>query len=301
MNKVLAWISAARLRTLPLSISGILVASAAAYQEGAFTVAIMVLALLTTLGFQVLSNFANDYGDGVKGTDNADRVGPARAMQSGLLTAKELKYGMIVTTIFTLFLASLLIFVAFGNENFILSVVFFNLGIAAIVAAITYTVGKRAYGYRAMGDLFVFIFFGLVGVVGCYYLYTQSFSNYIVLPAITIGLLSAAVLNLNNMRDRLADERVQKNTLAVVLGEKPVKLYHALLIVIAFLSAALYFYLTSKTWLLCIPLIAFLPLFLNVWIVFKNKAPALLDPELKKVALSTFLFSLLLLLTEIFF
>ena len=294
MNKVLAWISAARLRTLPLSISGILVASAAAYQEGAFTVTIMVLALLTTLGFQVLSNFANDYGDGVKGTDNADRVGPARAMQSGLLTAKELKYGMIVTTIFTLFLASLLIFVAFGNENFILSVVFFNLGIAAIVAAITYTVGKRAYGYRAM-------FFGLVGVVGCYYLYTQSFSNYIVLPAITIGLLSAAVLNLNNMRDRLADERVQKNTLAVVLGEKPVKLYHALLIVIAFLSAALYFYLTSKTWLLCIPLLAFVPLFLNVWIVFKNKAPALLDPELKKVALSTFLFSLLLLLTKIFF
>ena len=159
MSKVRAWISAARLRTLPLSISGILVAGAAAAKVGAFSLPILVLALLTTLGFQVLSNFANDYGDGVKGTDNADRVGPARAMQSGLLTAKELKYGMIVTTMLTLFLASLLIFIAFGNKNFILSVIFFNLGIAAVVAAVTYTVGKRAYGYRAMGDVFVFLFF----------------------------------------------------------------------------------------------------------------------------------------------
>jgi len=177
MTKVRAWISAARLRTLPLSISGILVAGGAAAKAGAFSVPILVLALLTTLGFQVLSNFANDYGDGVKGTDNADRVGPARAMQSGLLTAKELKYGMIVTTILTLFLASLLIFIAFGNKNFILSVIFFNLGIAAVVAAVTYTVGKKAYGYRAMGDVFVFLFFGLVGVMGCYFLFTQQLSE----------------------------------------------------------------------------------------------------------------------------
>ena len=295
MKKVKAWISAARLRTLPLSMSGILVASAAAHKAASFTVPIMVLALLTTLGFQVLSNFANDYGDGVKGTDNADRVGPARAMQSGLLSAKELKYGMIVTTFITLFLASLLIFVAFGNENFITSVIFFNLGIAAIIAAITYTVGKRAYGYRALGDVFVFVFFGLVGVMGCYYLFTQGLSNYILFPAITIGLLSAAVLNLNNMRDRLADAKVNKNTLAVVLGEKPVKLYHALLILVAFLSALYYIFITAITWHQYLPLIAFLPLFINVLVVFKNNAPARLDPELKKVALSTFLFSLLFL------
>lgn len=300
MNKLKAWISAARLRTLPLSMSGILVASAAAMKAGSFSLAVMILALLTTLGFQVLSNFANDYGDGVKGTDNADRVGPARAFQSGLLTAKELKYGMIATTFITLFLASLLIFIAFGNENFILSVVFFNLGIAAIIAAITYTVGKNAYGYRALGDVFVFVFFGLVGVMGCYYLFTQNLSEYIIFPAITVGLLSAAVLNLNNMRDRLADAKVNKKTLAVVLGEKPAKLYHSLLVIIAFLSALFYFFITESTLPHYIPLLSFIPVFLNVWVVFKNNEPVKLDPELKKVALSTFLFSLLFLLVTMF-
>ncbi len=300
MTKVRAWISAARLRTLPLSISGILVASAAASKLDLFSFPIMILALLTTVGFQVLSNFANDYGDGVKGTDNADRVGPARAMQSGLLTAKELKYGMIVTTVFTLLLASILIFVAFGNENFILSVVFFNLGLAAIIAAITYTIGKRAYGYRAMGDVFVFLFFGLVGVMGCYFLFTQQLSDLIILPAITIGLLSTAVLNLNNMRDRLADAKVNKNTLAVVLGEKPVKLYHAILIFGAFICALAYFLYKGTSWQNYLPLLAFVPLFLNVVNVFRNQSPALLDPELKKVALSTFLFAILVFVIEMY-
>lgn len=299
MNKIRVWISAARLRTLPLSISGIVTAAAAALQVQAFNFSILLLALLTTLGFQVLSNFANDYGDGVKGTDNADRVGPARALQSGLLTVKELKRGMTVTTVFTLFVASLLIFVAFGNENILLSVVFFNLGIAAIIAAITYTVGKRAYGYRAMGDLFVFLFFGLVGVMGCYFLFTQTLGDLIVLPAITIGLLSAAVLNLNNMRDRIADAAVNKNTLAVMLGGTRVKIYHVGLILTAFLSAAVYFILRAEVWQQYLPLLAFIPLFLNVVTVLKNEAPPLLDPELKKVALSTFLFSLIFLVVEI--
>jgi len=297
MTKVSAWISAARLRTLPLSISGIVTASAAAKMAGAFSLSICVFAILTTLGFQILSNFANDYGDGVKGTDNADRVGPKRAFQSGLLTAKELKYGMIITALLTLLLASMLIFVAFGNKNFILSIIFFNLGIAAVIAAVTYTVGKRAYGYRAMGDLFVFVFFGLVGVMGCYFLFTQSLMNHIVLPAITIGLMSTAVLNLNNMRDRLADAKVNKNTLAVVLGGDRVKWYHTSLILIAFLSAVVYFLLQQGAWLRFVPLLAFIPLFLNIRVVFKNTEPTQLDPELKKVALSTFLFSLLFLIT----
>ena len=210
MKKLRAWVSAARLRTLPLSISGIVTASAVAISEGYFKLSICILALITTLGFQILSNFANDYGDGVKGTDNAERVGPARAMQSGLLTAKELKIGMIITAGITLLIATMLIFSAFGNENFLLSFIFFNLGIAAIIAAVTYTVGKKAYGYRALGDLFVFLFFGLVGVIGCYFLFSKSVGEYVLLPAIVIGLLSAAVLNLNNMRDRLADAKVHK-------------------------------------------------------------------------------------------
>ena len=295
MNKVKAWISAARLRTLPLSISGIVTASAAAKAIEMFSISIFAFAIATTLGFQILSNFANDYGDGVKGTDNANRVGPARALQSGLLTRKELKRGMFVTAFITLLLASMLIFVAFGSENFILSVVFFNLGIAAIIAAITYTVGKKAYGYRAMGDVFVFVFFGLVGVIGCYFLFTQSLNDWIVLPAITIGLLSAAVLNLNNMRDRIEDAKVNKNTLAVVLGGQKVKMYHAALVLIAFASALVYFLLNANTtgWTQYLPMLAFLPVFINLRVVFLNDEPAKLDPELKKVALSTFLFALL--------
>jgi|TARA_R100000479_G_scaffold165038_1_gene104143 1,4-dihydroxy-2-naphthoate octaprenyltransferase len=297
MTKLRAWVSAARLRTLPLSISGILTASAVAISEENFNLTICILAIITTLGFQILSNFANDYGDGVKGTDNADRVGPARAMQSGLLNAKELKIGMIITAALTLLIATMLIFSAFGNENFLLSFIFFNLGIAAIIAAVTYTVGKKAYGYRAMGDLFVFLFFGLLGVMGCYFLYSKSLGDLVFMPALVIGMLSAAVLNLNNMRDRLSDAKVNKKTLAVVLGGVKSKHYHASLIMVGFLIALLYFLLKAETVMEFIPLVAFIPLFLNVIKVYKNDSPALLDPELKKVALSTFLFAILFFIT----
>ncbi|MBT8262517.1 MAG: 1,4-dihydroxy-2-naphthoate octaprenyltransferase [Bacteroidia bacterium] len=294
MSKVKAWVSAARLRTLPLSVSGIIAGSASAYAGDSFRSPVFILAIATTLGFQILSNFANDYGDGVKGTDNKDRVGPARALQSGLLKAKELKRGMIITSAITLLLASMLIYAAFGKDNFLLSFIFFNLGIAAIIAAITYTVGTSAYGYRALGDLFVFVFFGMVGVMGCYFLYTQNLGELIILPAITIGLLSTAVLNLNNMRDRISDSKVNKNTLAVILGGKRVKYYHAFLIFFAFISASLYIWISFTEWQYFIPLVAFVPLFLNVIKVFKTEDATKLDPELKKVALSTFLFALLL-------
>ncbi|MCT8340875.1 1,4-dihydroxy-2-naphthoate polyprenyltransferase [Flavobacteriaceae bacterium TK19130] len=293
MKKFRAWISAARLRTLPLSISGIVTGSAVAYHVDAFVTPIFVLALLTTIGFQVLSNFANDYGDGVKGTDNADRIGPARAMQSGLLTARELKYGMIVVGALTLLVASLLIFMAFGNENFLLSFIFFNLGIASIVAAVTYTVGKRAYGYRAMGDVFVFVFFGLLAVMGSYFLYTHALNQYVLLPAITIGCLSAAVLNLNNMRDLESDKKANKNTLAVLLGIKKAKTYHLSLLFTAFIMTIIFILLQESGIVAFLPLIAFLPLAVHARVVIKNDSPALLDPELKKVALSTFLFSIL--------
>ena len=299
MSKLKAWVSAARLRTLPLSISGIITAAAAATHLGQYSNIIFWLAIATTLGFQILSNFANDYGDGIKGTDNEDRVGPARALQSGLLTARELKKGMIFTAVITLLLASMLIFAAFGNNNFLLSLLYFNLGIAAIIAAVKYTVGKSAYGYKALGDVFVFIFFGLVGVLGCYFLFSETLSDYIILPAITIGLLSVAVLNLNNMRDRLTDAKVNKNTLAVILGGEKVKIYHTALILGSFAAALVYFLLQSRSLWSFLPLVAFIPLFLNIRKVYKTDIPQNLDPELKKVALSTFLFSILFFVTTL--
>ena len=295
MKKISAWISAARLRTLPLSVAGIIVGTAAAIPINKFSLSIFALALLTTLGLQVLSNFANDYGDGVKGTDNEDRLGPVRAMQGGLLSEKELKNGIVVTAIITLLIACMLIYVAFGSANFGISLLFFFLGVASIAAAIKYTVGESAYGYRAMGDLFVFLFFGLLSVIGGYYLYSFSVKEFIVLPAITVGLLSTAVLNINNMRDEASDRKVNKNTVAVILGSPKVKIYHICLLLIAFFAALSYAIIqweyTGAFGL--IPLLAFIPLFKNIRVVWQNKRPALLDPELKKIALSTFAYSLL--------
>lgn len=200
---------------------------------------------------------------------------------------------MIVTTIFTLIVAILLIYVSFGKENFAYSLLFFGLGIASIIAAIKYTVGKSAYGYSGFGDVFVFVFFGLLAVVGTYFLYTKQLNFTVFLPAFTIGLLSTAVLNLNNMRDRVNDEKSGKNTLVVKIGAEFAKYYHYYLIVASFLFALLYVVIKYQSPFQFLFLIAYLPLAKHLLFVYKNKEERLLDGELKKVALSTFLFSIL--------
>ena len=298
MTKFEAWVSAARPRTLPLSVAGIITGGAIAKETELFSLSIFVLALATTLGLQILSNFANDYGDGVKGTDNHERVGPMRAMQSGALSASDLKRGIVLTSVITLLLACLLIYISFQNENIWHSTLFLVLGLASIVAAITYTVGRFAYGYRALGDVFVFIFFGLLSVLGSYFLFAKNLNGFVFLPAVVIGLLSTAVLNLNNMRDRLADANANKNTLAVLMGGDNVKIYHYSLIVFAFLFALLYFILNEASWYEYLPMLAFIPLFIHLKKVKENTSPPLLDPELKKVALSTFLFSVLFFISQ---
>lgn len=296
------WIKAARLRTLPLSVSGIIVGSSYAYYQGFENWKIVVLALLTTLGFQVLSNFANDYGDGVKGTDNENRVGPQRAIQSGAISVQEMKTGIIITSLFSLLSAVLLIYVSFGKENFGYSLLFFILGIASIVAAIKYTVGKGAYGYSGFGDVFVFVFFGLVSVLGSNFLFTKQFDWFLVLPAIAIGFLSVAVLNLNNMRDIENDKNSNKNTIVVKMGLQNAKYYH-------------YFIVTSAIVLIVafsviVEISIFPALFLSVLMfrhlrtVYKAQTYTDFDPELKKVALGTFalatLFFIFLVLLKIY-
>ncbi|MCD8414834.1 1,4-dihydroxy-2-naphthoate octaprenyltransferase [Tenacibaculum dicentrarchi] len=295
------YIKAARLRTLPLSVSGIIVGSFLAnfstYTNDNFpnsekNYLIFILAILTTIGFQVLSNFANDYGDGIKGTDD-NREGEARMVSSGAITPKQMKTAMIITAIITLIIALSLIYVSFGKDNFLFSVIFFGLGVSSIVAAIKYTVGKSAYGYSGFGDVFVFVFFGLLAVVGTYFLYTKQLNSTIFLPAITIGLLSTAVLNLNNMRDRVNDAKVGKNTLVVKLGASLSKYYHYYLIISSFLFANLYVIINFKSPLQFLFILAYLPIIKHLFFVYKNKEESLLDGELKKVALSTFLFSIL--------
>jgi 1,4-dihydroxy-2-naphthoate octaprenyltransferase len=287
------YINAARLRTLPLSVSGIIVGSFIAANQGYFNWQICVLALLTTVGFQIISNFANDYGDGVKGTDNENRIGPKRTIQSGLISPRAMKTAILVTSAITFLIALLLILIAFGTNDFINVSIFFVLGIASIIAAIKYTVGHKAYGYKGYGDLYVFLFFGLLSVVGSYYLYVKSIDYLVFLPAFSIGLLSAGVLNLNNMRDRESDILSGKHTLVVKIGAKYAKYYHYFLIIGSFIFAVMYTVLHFETIKQFIFVLAYIPIANHVYFVFKNKELKLLDPELKKLALSTFLFGLL--------
>jgi 1,4-dihydroxy-2-naphthoate octaprenyltransferase len=299
MVKIRSWVNAARLRTLPLSVSGIFVGSAIAAGQEAFNAAIFSLALATTLGLQILSNFANDYGDFVKGTDNEDRVGPQRAMQSGLISRKEMLYGMVFTGILTFLFAIALIYISFGTENFLYAILFLILGIAAISAAVKYTVGESAYGYRGLGDVFVFIFFGIVGVYGCYFLYAKEWDWRVLLPAFAIGALSAGVLNLNNMRDRLSDERAGKNTLVVKMGASKAKNYHYFLVISAMFFMLIFSAVSFEGLDDLLYIIAFVPLGLHLKRVIENENPVLLDPELKKLAISTFLLAVLFSLGQV--
>ena len=298
------YIKAARLRTLPLSVSGIIVGSFLGIDQLNNQISILQspifwLAILTTIGFQVLSNFANDYGDGIKGSDK-NRTGEARMVSSGAITPKQMKTAMIITTIITLIIALLLIYVSFGRDNFGFSLLFLGLGIASIAAAIKYTVGNSAYGYSGFGDVFVFLFFGLLSVAGSYFLFTKQVDFEVFLPAISIGLLSTAVLNLNNLRDREEDKKNNKNTLVVKLGNEKAKKYHYFLIFGGLVATCIFTILNFQSPFQLLFLIAFVPLLKNVKTVAQNKIPAELDGELKKVALSTFLFAILFGIGQIF-
>ena len=288
------WIQAARLRTLPLSVSGIIVGSFYAMSQSMFNWKIILFAFTTTLGFQVVSNFANDYGDGVKGTDNEDRVGPTRAIQSGAISPKAMKKAIVLTSIVTLISALVLIYFSFKEKYLLYSLVFFTLGILAIASAIRYTVGSGAYGYRGFGDVFVFVFFGLVSTLGIYFMYAKKIDLILLLPATAIGLLSVGVLNLNNMRDESSDRKANKNTIVVKIGGAKAKIYHFFLIVLAMVLMVIFAVLLHFKWEQYLFLFVYIPLIKHLIRVYKNQESRLLDPELKKLAVSTFALSVLL-------
>jgi 1,4-dihydroxy-2-naphthoate octaprenyltransferase len=304
------WIEAARLRTLPLSVSGIIVGSMYALAHPTdnvltptevFNWRLFGFAILTTLGLQILSNFANDYGDGIKGTDNQDRVGPKRAIQTGVISPESMKRAIIFTSVLTLISAIILIYYAFRDTNLGYSLFYLVLGILAIASAIRYTVGNSAYGYRGFGDVFVFVFFGLVSTLGVNFLYSKQLDLVLILPATAIGFLSVAVLNLNNMRDEASDRKSGKNTLVVKMGAANAKMYHYFLIVAAMVLILVFALLSDFHFDQYLFLIAYIPLTKHLVNVYKNQDTRALDPELKKVALSTFALSVLLALCMIFF
>ena len=296
-NNIKIWLQAARLRTLPLSVSGIIMGNALALNHNDFSFIIFLLSILTAIAFQIVSNFANDYGDGIKGTDNEERIGPKRVLQQGLLTSENLKRGTLVSVVVSIILSITLIYQSLGLDKLLFSVLFILLAIGALAAAIKYTVGANPYGYSGLGDLFVFIFFGWVSVIGSYFLQINSIDLSIILFATSVGLLSVAVLNLNNMRDIENDFNSSKITLAVRLGSHKAKIYHYFLVSIAII---LFFIGIGEQPLLIktIYTLVFVPLFLHLYCVFNIKDPKQFDPELKKLALTIFFISIVFFVTS---
>lgn len=292
ISKTNLWIKAFRLRTLPLALSSAILGSFLAFAQGNFKWPVFVLAVLTTLFLQILSNLANDYGDTVHGIDNEKRLGPERVMQSGRVSRSEMKWMIAIFVILALISGTLLIFTGLKQIGWKTVALFFILGFSAIYAAIKYTIGKNPYGYIGLGDVFVFLYFGIVGVAGTYYLHVNTFDPWIILPASAIGLLSSGVLNLNNMRDIDNDKRSGKRTLVVYIGSQAAKYYHLTLITLSFVFSLLYtiFRFNSPYQLL---FVLTCPLFtLNVLVVMRNTNPLELNIELKKLAFSTFIYSL---------
>jgi 1,4-dihydroxy-2-naphthoate polyprenyltransferase len=287
------WLNAFRLRTLPLAFSCIITGAGLSHEAGFFDLVIFVLAILTTLFLQILSNLANDFGDDEKGTDNENRIGPMRSLQSGAITKAQMKKAIIVFVFLSLFSGVSLVIYATRNLSILFPIGFISLGLLAIVAAIKYTSGNSAYGYKGLGDLFVFLFFGIVGVGGTYLLFSNQLESSILLLAISIGFFSSAVLNLNNMRDWENDKSCNKNTLVVRIGVSKAKKYHFLLLVLGMFSAVFYVLQDSFKPINLLFVLAFIPFIIHLKKVLTVENPRDFDPELKKVALTTFLFSIL--------
>lgn len=291
------WIEAMRLRTLPLSIAGIITGGAMAYHENPIklNLTVFLLAIVTALLLQILSNFANDYGDFKNGADNENRNGPTRAVLSGAITENAMKKAIVMTSIITLFVGTTLLFFAFKNIN-LTFIVYFFIGLACIVAAIKYTMGKNPYGYKGLGDIFVFVFFGLVASVGTYFLLLNSISLSVFLPAISIGAWSTAVLNLNNLRDLDNDRVTGKITIPVRIGRRGGIIYHTALISIPFIVNSLYALANKNLLLLVLTGVSLVIAVLIFKPLFKNPSHQILDGLLKKTALFALLFTLLFLI-----
>lgn len=293
MEKLHSWFVALRIRTLPLAISGVLMGIFLSEFYSFVDYTVSILAVITSVLLQILSNLANDYGDFIKGTDNESRIGPERMTQSGRISASGMKKAIIITAFLSLLSGMFLIKYGLKDILSISSLSFLFIGLLAIAAAIKYTVGKKAFGYSGLGDLFVFIFFGLVSVIGTYYLNTKQINAYIFMPAAAIGLLSVAVLNLNNMRDILNDKNSGKITIAVRLGMKRAKIYHFVIIALAFILALLFTILQFESYLQFLFLLTLQLFIKDLSRIKKIKDAKDLDPFLRKQSINTFLFTLI--------
>lgn len=232
------YIQSLRLRTLPLSVSGIILGTGLAAKDSLTGITpegwvIFFFAILTTLSLQILSNLCNELGDAQKGTDAEQQGRAAYGLQAGTITVKQMKNMIALFIGLCVLFGTALVLTAFSIQTSAISIiVFLGLGALAIIGAMTYTLGKHSYGYMGLGDLGVFVFFGLVSTLGGYYLQLQSLSNEIIWCGIAIGLPCVGVLNLNNIRDMNNDRAHGKRTFASLLGITGGKIYHTCLLIL---------------------------------------------------------------------
>ncbi|WP_187655169.1 1,4-dihydroxy-2-naphthoate polyprenyltransferase [Xenorhabdus sp. PB62.4] len=294
ISQIQAWLESLRPKTLPLAVAAVVTGSALASWTGHFKWPVALLALLTAAILQILSNLANDYGDVAKGSDAEKRIGPMRGMQKGLITAKQMKNALKITVLLSCLSGISLIVMACNSLSDVIG--FLALGLLAIIAAITYTVGARPYGYLGLGDISVLIFFGWLSVLGTYYLQANTFSLNTILPATACGLLSVAVLNINNLRDIENDRQNGKNTLAVRLGGKKARYYHAALIIGAMSCLITFTLQYLNTWTSWLFLLAFPLLLKHMLQVLRDPTPEGMRPKLvqmvKAALLTNVLFSI---------
>ena len=225
-SKINNWILASRPRTLPAAVVPVMVGSALAIYQGIFFPVYSIIALLCSVLIQIGTNFTNDLYDHLKGSDTKERKGPLRVLASGLISVKEMKWGIFLV-FFTAFLLGLYLVYSVG-------LVILWIGIFSIIAGLAYTAGPFPLAYNGLGDLFVFIFFGIVGTVGTYYLHAQQFSSLAFLISIPVGALITNILIVNNYRDIEEDKIAGKNTLAVLLGKEFSRYEYIFFILVSF-------------------------------------------------------------------
>ena len=297
------WIEAARPRTLPLAISSILLGNFLAYAAGKFSFLTASLAILTTLLLQILSNFANDLGDSKNGVDNNNRKVALRAVQTGKISSSEMKNAVIIAASLSFISGISLLYFSLQHANPQTIITFVGLGLFAIVAAIAYTVGKRPYGYKGLGDISVFLFFGWIGTFGTYYLQTEVLNYYILIPASGCGFLSVAVLNLNNLRDIENDRKTGKLSIPVRIGKLYGFYYQKTIMLLGICTFIIYLMYQGKPIQLSqniIIMAGWYPLVQIIKQLNSKMTPAQIDPYLKKTALSTLFMIVIFGVSQIF-
>ncbi|MFK7981731.1 MAG: 1,4-dihydroxy-2-naphthoate polyprenyltransferase [Saprospiraceae bacterium] len=284
------WLSAIRLRTLPLAVASIGMGSFLAAKDGVFDKKVFCLAALTAICLQILSNLANDYGDTIHGADSAERAGPKRAVQTGAISKKAMKNAMILLSVLSLISGIILLTYAINTKQDFF--VFLGIGIAAIVSAITYTSGAFPYGYRGLGDLFVLIFFGWVATLATYYLHEPTFNPLHILPATALGFLTVGVINVNNVRDIESDKLAGKYSIPVRIGRKNAVIYHWFLLITALVLTTLFVLQDFRGWQQFLFLLSIPFLWINGRAVQTKTVAMELDPYLKQMAIATVIFVL---------